>query len=186
MYAGLQGCWGGRGARMVAVGTCGWFRAPCGCLGTVLAGALGALSHPSPLQSWDSRCTCWVTVSRSCPWGRAAAHRTVLCPAAQRQPKPRGEVARDLPVAPEGEGIASCLTPPGFNEGREQGVTKAAAGGQVICVPPRRLPLCPREPSRNAERGLGGGSSTPSLELLPAAQQAATGLLRHCRLRSRS
>ena len=99
-------------------------------------------------------------------------------------------MARDLPVAPEpeGEGITSCLTPPGFNEGRDKGVTKAVAlhccctaraGEQVICMPLRRLPLCPHEPSWKPERGLVGSSSILSLELLPAAEQAATELLWH-------
>lgn len=99
-------------------------------------------------------------------------------------------MARDLPVAlePEGEGITSCLTPPVFNEGRDKGVTKAVplhcccparAGEQVICMPPRRLPLCPREPSWKAEHGLVGSNSILSLELLPVAKQAATELLWH-------
>lgn len=49
----------------------------------------------------------------------------------------------------------------------------------MICVPPRRLPLCPHEPSWKAERGLVSSNSILSLELLPAAEQAATELLWH-------
>lgn len=99
-------------------------------------------------------------------------------------------MARDVPVTPEpqGEGITSCLTPPGFNEGRDKGVTKgvalgccrtACAGEQVICMPLRRLPLCPHEPSWKAEPGLVGSNSILSLGLLPAAEQAAMELLWH-------
>lgn len=99
-------------------------------------------------------------------------------------------MARDIPVTlePEGEGITSCLTPPGFNEGRDKGVTNAVslrcccparAGEQVIRVPLRRFPLCPREPSWKAEHGPLRSNSILSLELLPSTEQAATELLWH-------
>lgn len=114
MYRGLQGCWRDRVAWTVAVGTHGWFYSSCSCLETLLTVLLQGLSHLDPLQSWDNCNIRHISFQElSLGYGSCLPYHPVT--AAQRQLETQAEVATDLPVTLEweGEGITSCLTPPG-------------------------------------------------------------------------